>query len=69
MDSITDRKNALWLKLCKQKNSYEARLSERKHRNTMNESLSMIDQTIELVIKEALARAPKSKKQKLSEAI
>ena len=62
MDSITDRKNELWLRLCKQKNSYEARLNERTHRNAMNANLSLVDQVIEMLSKEALARAPKSKR-------
>ena len=69
MDSITDRKNELWLRLCKQKNSYEARLNERTHRNAMNANLSLVDQVIEMLSKEALARAPKSKRQRLSAAI
>lgn len=69
MNLIPDRKDKLWLQLSKQKNSYEARLSYRSKRNTLSETLTLTDQVMDLVAKEALAIVPKRLFNALSEAI
>ena len=69
MSSIANRKDSLWLKLSKQKNSYEARLTARGKRNTLSETLTLTDQVLDLVAKEALAVVPKRLFHALSEAI
>ena len=69
MDSITDKRSALWKSLKKRKHSYESRLQVRLQRQNNFDSLDRFDQVIELLTKEALAVVPAATRQALSDAL
>ena len=69
MDSIADKRSALWRYLKKRKHSYATRLQVRLQRQNNYDSLDRFDKVIELLTMEALAVVPAAKRQALSDAL